>query len=217
MTKTIHLKTGTRSELVYIAHTLVKGLPTKLLMDAKKPVLISVRGDFHSGKSIFPDEAFTTLAIKNAVLDGFPNAAYHWSGTHRTGIRRHNITLSFINLDFNRANNGNIFSLPLDNEAGDLKYLDKDITIADAFIRARNAGGIVYVHNSSAVAQHSAWIDIVLRRGTGNVTHDIFPEWARTISITVSDPSLLDSSCFQRALRRMENIYGEDQTHTLEI
>lgn len=66
----LSLVTAERNHLVEIAGTLVKGLGAEYLQDAKKPVVISVRGSMWSGKKIFSDRAVETVF-------GIPDARKH--------------------------------------------------------------------------------------------------------------------------------------------
>lgn len=212
------LVTQSRDALCEVATSLFSAMPYALFEDRKNPVVITIRGSFNSGKTIFPDFAREAL-VPNAVCIDKAELGKHRLDEYYEGVLNGQpFQLTFLNASSNRFFLCNPTLQDVFCREG-----EREIT----FINLRKHGGLTFIHNSDDSVMESS-IDIWLEDGIHSVERTaeqsrlqlskdeelkalfaqqaVEASWKRYSEISVFDNRLLSDENFMNALHQLENV-----------
>ena len=178
--ESLSLITTQRQHLFDVGGILVEGIGRQFMRNARKPVVISVRGTFRDGKKIFSDAAAQKLfGIEDAqfknlykeqehfqrgipLFKGHPGYDEYWQGYSRGQI----VEVDFINAAWQSGySEDDTICRGCDDNRLPLNLIKH--RIYQNFLKLRKYGGLSFVHNSDLVADENAAIDIWLERARG--------------------------------------------------
>lgn len=205
-----------RDHIVQVMEKLARALPQNTLDDAAHPLIVSVKGGISIGKSLIPAVFREALLGKNPVLEGRAEFDERWKGQDKNGQP---LEVGFINLAWPLMDmsDGLQALYPSNGDRPTKQY------IADAFMSQRAHGGMTFISYAESAEKTAPGLvfEMVYERlpqhfpTQKNLSQKFFDAlcdnslspWLRIVKIEVSDPRLLESEKFMKALTSLRAVY----------
>lgn len=224
------LVTESRADLCIVANTLFSAMPTHLFEDRKTPVIVTVRGAWNSGKTIFTDVIRDTFMTDIVCTSKAGHKKDRLDESHTGLYQGKPFEHGFINSAWiNRF----YFSHPAIQETS---YKDDGRGIV--FSNLRQHGGIAFVHNDDDAVMESSidlWLEDNINMVEGTAEHsrlketkdqrikDLFaqrvtlsPEqpisWRRYLEISIYDHRLFENESFMQQVGKLPGLKRIERT-----
>lgn len=206
-----------RDHIVQVMEKLARALPSEALEDPQNPLLVSVKGARCIGKSLIPAVFRETLLGDTQKLEGLAEFDERWKGKSKYGKP---LEIGFVNLIW-----------PFMDMSDDLKArYPKDVQrpsrqdVADAYLSQRAQGGVTFISYAERAEKIAPGMVIEMlyeslpkhvpeekrlsQKFFKAMCDNSLSPWLRIIKIEVSDPRLLQSEKFMKALSSLRAVYN---------
>lgn len=206
-----------RDHIVQVMEKLARALPENALDDPQNPLLVSVKGARCIGKSLIPAVFRETLLGAAPQLEGRAEFDERWMGKTKDGRP---LEVGFVNLIW-----------PFMDMSDSLKALyPKDAErpskqdVADAYLSQRRHGGVTFISFAEraeklapgmvvemlyeSLPKHLPEEKRLSQKFFKAMCDNSLSPWLRIVKIEVSDPRLLQSEQFMKALSSLRAVYN---------
>jgi hypothetical protein len=189
----LRLVTSERGDIFAIGRLIAQGLEPELFQDRKRPVKVSIRGSYASGKTIIAEAGRRALIGITELTHGHIDME-SWKGR----LKGKDIEITYVLADGQKSR---------------IKHIQD----------CRQNGGIAYVQNAPVFGDNEADIDVWIEGRKGYIHQnederakksslsDIYRQaaekkWGRYVEIRVRNPKIAASKKFQAALKKIADL-----------
>ncbi len=147
-----------KQDLFDIAEVIVDGIDPVFMTDPQHPVIVSIKGSGSAGKKIFPDVARQKLLGDTALCSLVGKEEYDEFWTKAVNGRM--LEVDFVNIAWEHGYKSPVLKKVLDDS-----YLSSELrqkmpaALCEAFLAARQYGGLSYIHNYTFNASIDIWVE----------------------------------------------------------
>ena len=206
-----------RDHIVQVMEKLAHALPSGVLENPADPLVVSVKGARCIGKSLIPCVFREALLGPAAQLEGRAEFDERWKGAAKSGQP---LEVGFVNLvwPFMDMSEGLQARYPQDQ----IRPSKQDV--ADAYMSQRVHGGITFMSHAETAEQVKPGMVIEMlyeslpkhmpeekrlsQQFFKAMCDNSLSPWLRIVKIDVTDPRLLESEGFMKALSSLRAVYN---------
>ena len=207
-----------REHIVRVMTGLAKSLPSDVLQDPEKPLIVSVRGARCIGKSLIPFVFRDALFGAQPQMQGLKEYDERWTGSGPDGKQ---LEIGFVNLVWPFSD---VSREMQEHYPAGVRQPTKQ-QMVEAFLSQREHGGMTFISFAEMAEDVSPGLTIEMVRESlpkhlpqeKRLAEAFFDaicdhsrsDWLRITKIKVSDPRLLQSGKFMQAVSDIRPVYKE--------